>query len=454
MEQKVLAWCRQMELFSPGQQVAVALSGGPDSMALLTVLTHLREELGISLSAAHFHHGLRGREADRDEDFVRRWCERQGIPLSVGYGDTRQRAADTGESLEQAARQLRYRFFAALPADRIATAHHAEDNVETVLIHFLRGTGLRGMGGIPPARNNIVRPLLPISRQQILDYLAGQHIPFVQDSTNGQDDCLRNRIRHQVIPLLQRENPNLTQTVTRSVQLCRQEEAYLTWQAKQAADSCRMGEGYSCQKLVQLPEALFCRVLLAQLRAMGIENPGAAHVEGLRALVFSHNPKGKLCLPGGRVARRQYDLLLFAPPKAAPALPEIRLTCPGATVLPDGRQIVGALVTKNLDFRKKKATIIYLKCDMITQTITVRSRQAGDHLRLTGGTKSVKDLMIDRKIPAHLRPGLPVVLADGCLVAVFGLGTDPAASPTPGQPALVLTLVPPDGGEFPPGPGA
>ena len=199
MKAEMLSWCRRTKLFSAGDRVICAVSGGADSMAMLWCLHCLKSELSIRVEAAHFNHRLRGAESDRDEAFVREFCASHGIALTVGAANPE----DYGASgVEETARRLRYAFFETLDCDRLAPAHTADDNAETVLVNLLRGTGLRGLCGIPPVRGRIVRPLLFARRQNILDYLRTEGVAFVEDSTNGQDAYLRNRLRHHVLPLL------------------------------------------------------------------------------------------------------------------------------------------------------------------------------------------------------------------------------------------------------------
>ena len=206
MRAEVLSWCRREGLIAAGDRVLCAVSGGADSMAMLWCLHSLREELSISVCAVHFNHRLRGAESDRDEAFVRAFCAEHGIELTVGTAAV---DAYTASGVEETARRLRYAFFETLPCDKLATAHTADDNAETVLLHLLRGAGLRGLCGIPPRRGRYIRPLLCVTRGQITDYLRQEGIMWVEDSSNAADDCRRNRLRHQVMPLLKLEMPEL-----------------------------------------------------------------------------------------------------------------------------------------------------------------------------------------------------------------------------------------------------
>ena len=200
---ELVSQLRKYDMVHPGDSVVCAVSGGADSMALLMAMYVLKEKLGISLSAAHFNHRLRGEESDRDEAFVRDFCDRLDIPLFVGSG-----AVSAGpKGLEAAAREARYAFFANLDG-KVATAHTADDNAETVLMHLVRGTGLKGLGGIMPVNGKYIRPMLNVTRAQAEAFLEEYHVSYVEDSSNAGDDFLRNRLRHHVMPLLKQENPN------------------------------------------------------------------------------------------------------------------------------------------------------------------------------------------------------------------------------------------------------
>jgi tRNA(Ile)-lysidine synthase len=198
------------------------VSGGADSMALLWCMYMLRDKLGIHLQAAHFNHHLRGEESDRDEAFVRSFCDRFEIPLILGGGQVE--AGKKG--LEAAAREARYRFLESIPG-KLATAHTADDNAETVLMHLVRGTGLKGLGGIAPVRGRILRPMLTVTRQQVVAFLQEYCLSWVEDSSNAEDDFLRNRLRHSVMPLLKEENPRLAEKLSSMALRLREDEAAL-----------------------------------------------------------------------------------------------------------------------------------------------------------------------------------------------------------------------------------
>ena len=442
MEQKVLAYVRAHGLIAPGDTVTVALSGGADSTALLTVLLALRGTLQLRLRAAHFHHGLRGAEADRDAAFAEALCRRCGVPFALGRGDAASYARASGESPEEAARTLRYRFLTEqAQGGRLATAHNADDNLETVLLHLLRGSGTRGLAGIPPKRGEIVRPLLCCTRAEILDYLAQKGERFVEDSTNQTDSFPRNRLRHGVVPLLRELEPNAAQAALRSTELLRQEDEYLSQLASAAAAQCRVGDGWSCERLRELSPALRRRVFLGLLRELPLKNPSERFVSALERLCFTSDPSARISLPQGFTACRVYDLLRVSRETPQPALEETALNLPGVTVLSGNHGQIAGYVTKNSNNSEKNPYTFSLRCDMIAAgRWHVRPRRTGDMLTLPGGAKSLKRLMIDRKLPRERRDHLPVLVCGETVAAVPGLGVDLRFRPAPDD-AEVLTVI-------------
>ena len=217
LEQKALLALRQYSLFTQGDRIAVGVSGGADSVALLRFLAVLREEYRWELIVCHIHHGLRGAEADRDEQFVRELAGQLGLPYAVRHIDAAALALENHLSVEEAGRDARYAFFAETAGEggRIATAHTLDDTIETVLMNLIRGTGLHGLCGIPRIRGNIVRPLLDVTRAEVEEYLALLGQPYCTDSTNLSDDYTRNRVRHDILPRLRELNPNFTGAMAR-----------------------------------------------------------------------------------------------------------------------------------------------------------------------------------------------------------------------------------------------
>ena len=287
-----------------------------------------------------------------------------------------------------------------------------------------------------------MRPLLGCTRAEIEAYLAAQGVGHREDGTNADDGCVRNRLRHHVVPLLLAENPNLCATVARSCALVREEDAYLSRLAAEALAGCVREDGWSCAALRGLEPVLRRRALLGILTALRTEDPARQSVAALEALILSDRPHARRTLSGGLRAERSCDLLTVTqgPPPACPTLP---LTVPGETVLfPEGWRI-RANFTENSNISAKNLTTLARRGWMIAAASwSVRARQSGDTLLLPGGHRSVKRLMIDRRIPAQRRGQLPVVLCDGQPVGVLGLALSEDRRARPGEPALVLELLP------------
>lgn len=396
---------RRYEMVSAGEEVICALSGGADSVALLFGMYLLKDRFGFRLSAAHFNHHLRGRESDRDEAFVRQLCRGYEIPLYVGSAQVK--AGEKG--LEAAAREARYAYFRTLPG-KIATAHTADDNAETVLLHLVRGTALKGLGGIAPMSDWLIRPMLHITRAEVEAFLQEYHLSWVTDSTNETDDFLRNRLRHHVIPLLKQENPRLAENLSAMALSLRQDEAVLSSMADSAGE-------LTVSQLQQLPESLRSRCLERFLKENGIKEPERRHIALVRELVFSDNPSAQAHLPGGAVACRCYEKLEIRRDPPSQLKPR-QVQCPGITEIPEA----------GLRIRCQEATEIvntpYIFTVQIAGTVTVRPRHSGDEMRLPGGTKSLKKLFIDRKIPTATRLLIPVLTDESGILGVCGIGAD------------------------------
>ncbi len=416
MLNKVSAFVRSQGLISTGDRVVCAVSGGADSVALLLALYLLREKLGITLEAAHFNHGLRGEESDRDQAFVEAVCRQYEIPLYIGKGTV----TSGKKGLEAAARQARYGFLEALPG-KIATAHTADDNGETVLMHLVRGTGLKGLGGIAPIRGNIIRPMLSVTRQEVLAFLRHYHQDYVDDSSNASDAFLRNRLRHHVMPLLKKENPRLAEKLSDMALRLRQDEQILT--------KLTSGELPDVETLRQMDPPLRSRYLTAFLERSGVKEPEAEHILLAESLVFSEKPSAMARFPGGVVLCRRYGRL---EKQAAPqSLTQHSLSCPGVLELPE----------QGIRIRCQAASEPVLNWNCFTVypcgEIVVRSRASGDCMRLQGGSKSLKALFIDRKIPAPERGSIPVIADSAGVLGVWGLGANLDRTEGAGDPVQI-----------------
>lgn len=400
MLNKLTAFIRQYEMVQPGDTVVCAVSGGADSVALLFALYLLKEKLGIQLEAAHFNHHLRGEESDRDEAFVRELCDRYDIPLHVGDGEIR----PGKKGLEAAAREARYAFLKCLPG-KIATAHTADDNAETILLHLIRGTGLKGLGGITPVSGNVIRPMLSVTRADVEAFLEEWCLSHIEDSSNETDAFLRNRIRHRVMPLLKQENPLLAENLSAMALRLRVDEEYLSQQAEFAILP-------GVETLRTMEPAIRSRVLEKFLKESGVREPEQTHIAAAEALVFSGRPSARASFPGGVTITRSYDRLEKL--EEGYCLEPVELLCPGEAEFGGFR----VLCTPAAEIVNTRDTFTVLP----DGPMFLRSRCGGDCLRLPGGTKSLKKLFIDRKIPAHQRPFLPVLTDEQGILGTAMIG--------------------------------
>ena len=400
MLNKLTSFIRQYDMLQPGDTVICAISGGADSAALLFGLYLLKEKLGITLEAAHFNHHLRGEESLRDEEFVRSFCDRYDIPLHLGSGEIK--AGKKG--LEAAARDARYAFLRSLPG-KIATAHTADDNAETVLLHLIRGTGLKGLGGITPVSGNVIRPMLAVTRADVEAFLEEWCLSHIEDSSNGTDAFLRNRIRHHVMPLLRQENPKIGENLSAMALRLRMDEAFLSAQAN--FDTLP-----AVERLRTMEPSIRSRCLEKFLKDSGVREPEQSHIMAAEALIFSEKPSARASFPGGVTIARNYDRLEKLEEKMG--LEEVILPCPGEVRFGPYR-ILCTPAEETL--RDADAFTV-----SPTGTITVRSRRSGDEMRLPGGTKTLKKLFIDRKIPAHQRESVPVICDEQGVLGVYNIG--------------------------------
>ena len=448
------------DMIPPGCTVLCAVSGGADSVYLLHRLYELRCSLDFRLVAAHYNHHLRGAESDRDEafvrDFVARYCGEARVitprgeillppvELVVGEGDVAAEAGRRGTGLEDAARSMRYAFLEetarCVGADRIATAHTADDNGETLLLHLLRGSGLQGLAGIRPARGRLIRPMLTTTRQTVEEYLRIYGLPHVEDSSNGEDAFLRNRLRHQVMPLLEELAPGFAERSRDTLAYLRADQDYLDGQADKLCDQACGGEGelYLPAKVIAgAPDPLAVRTvrqLLCRLRA-GEDRVSAAHLLSVVALCRGEDPSGRVSLPGGLAAWREYELLYLGAAEVPGGLEAQKVAPP--CVLPVGGWMLECGYADTAPESGENDGFFYFDCAMLRDGLLVRSRRTGDELTLPNRSRrSLKRLLIDKKIPRRYRDSLPVLADEQGVLAVAGIGPDCHRMARPGQRAL------------------
>jgi tRNA(Ile)-lysidine synthase len=460
---RVLRTIRRHDLLTPAAGVAVAVSGGSDSVALLHLLLDVQPVAGFRIAGlAHVHHGLRGPAADADEAFCRELAAALTLPIVVERADVRARAARERRSLEDAARAARYealgRAAAVLDAQRIAVGHTLDDQAETVLLKLLRGTGTAGLAGIHPRHGAIIRPLLDIERDELRDWLRSRGLRFVEDETNADIRLRRNAVRHRVIPVLREHfGPAVAAVLARHAEVAREDEAELARAAARLAD-CVIRHGSTeilieWEALVGASPAMQRRVAREALRRAGAREPGLDHV--LQLLRVARGEDRGLALPGGlRASRRAGRLVLsLEPPEAAPFSYDLQV--PGSVWVPEAGRTVDAQrvdaaapeVAARLASADPHAAVI--DADELSPSLTVRSWRAGDRFRPLGlaGRKKLQDLFVDRKVPPAERVRLPLVVdGGGRIVWVPGHAIDETCRVTEGTRAVVVLTMSEFGG--------
>ena len=301
-------WFDRYNMLPDGTSVLCAVSGGADSIYLLHQLKMLESQRKLNIFAAHFDHGLRGEESQRDREFTQRQCVALNVPCTIGSGNVAAYAAENHIGTEEAARILRYRFLDEtadlLHCDRIATAHTANDNAETVLMNLCRGAGSRGLAGIPPVRGRLIRPLLQTGRDEIISWLSENGIPWVEDSSNSDDTYTRNRFRHCILPLMLEENPSFLEAIGRTTELLREDDACLCREAEGFIQQNYEGNAIPAKALLKLEPAVAARVLRI-ICGSGLS------LERTHALLrfAKGSERGILELPGQKVLRAKGKLI-------------------------------------------------------------------------------------------------------------------------------------------------
>ncbi|MBR2879761.1 MAG: tRNA lysidine(34) synthetase TilS, partial [Oscillospiraceae bacterium] len=389
----------------------------------------------LRLYAAHFNHCLRGEESDRDEKFVRKLCREMEVELFCGSGDVKGYAEKNGLGIEEAARILRYRFFeeaaGKIPKSRVATAHNADDNAETVLMNLARGAGLKGLCGIPPVRDIYIRPLLCMSREEINAYLETHGLDHVEDSTNAENIYTRNRLRHDVIPVLKGMNPAFAGSVMEACDLIREDEKLLETLSQQAVPFEPDKEGRTAldvTKLKNSPYPLAARAVRRAAASLGCY-PAAVHVKAVLELAAADAPSARTLLPGGVMVSREYERMIFSREVENDTIEETVVRWGEWTDVP-GAGIEIYFGSKDDEIGSCDEAFLLSRSDICGQ-LTVRARRTGDRICLDRrqGGKTLKKLFIEKKIPASRRENIPIIADNKKILAISGLGRSAELSP-------------------------
>ena len=411
MLEKVLNAIERFSLINKGDTVTVALSGGADSVALLHALWSLRDKLSINVKAAHLNHGIRGAEADRDEAFVKWLCLKFDIPIVCETVDIPSLAKEKGQSLELCAREVRYEFLSRNAEGLIATAHTASDNTETLLFNLTRGSGTKGLAGIPPKRDNYIRPLIFCSRYDVEKYCIDNSLSYVTDSTNLTDDYTRNKIRHKVVTTLKEINPSLEEAVVRATDILREDNEALEFFTNEALFKAISDDGLLCESVNNFPTAVAKRVIIKYAQTVETElKLDYLHVNALCEICKNG---GKISLPCGYYGEVKNGVLII-----------------NSENNDEKPQFYAELV--KVEKINNLLSINLIDCDKIIGSPIIRTRKEGDSIRLKnrGCTKTLNKLFTENKVDITIRDSIPVIADDKGVIWVYGMGVSQRCAPS------------------------
>lgn len=409
IENKVLEAIKNFNMLKNSKKITVALSGGADSVCLLHVLASLRSRLGIELSAAHLNHLIRGDEADRDQVFAEDYCKKLNVPFFCERIDVPRYAKDNSLSIELAARKVRYDFLRRVASGGvIATAHNSGDNLETVLFNLTRGTAIKGLTGIPPVREDIIRPLILCSRAEIEAYCKDNGLEFVTDSTNLCDDYTRNKIRHNIVPLLRELNPSVESAVSRMGDALAADADYLENAAKLEFEArIDKEDRLSLDGFQKLHTAISMRVLKLFCDSVCVSDVSSSHLNLLYSVALSG---GEAQLPGAVFVSESGKLHLK--------------TAGDNTAF--SVNMVAVHKNEISEFKKINNLLLknYIDCDRIVGNLEIRTRNSGDTIKLKNknGTKPLTKVYNEYRIPTSIRDSLPVISDDNGVVWIHKIG--------------------------------
>ena len=449
-----------------GASITVGVSGGPDSLAMLDMLHKISSKTRLTLNVAHLNHGIRGKKSEEDGEFVKKFCEALNIPCFIQTRDIPKIAKSESLSLETAARMERHRFLWEISdkcgASPIALGHTLDDQVESILMHLIRGSGLDGLKGmelmsdrtLAGKKLTIFRPLLSISRDAILNYCREQALNPRTDSTNSSLEFTRNSVRLKLIPTLESYNPSVKKNLFRFSQIIAEDVKFLEKASEDAWNLCVSNNNgiliIDTELFNDFPGALAYRILRRAIRVVkgSPDNISQTHLKSTLALAVSKNCNS-INLPEQITARKMYNkLLIHKCGEILTDLPPIhfesRVSAPGITTIP-GWQIETSVDTAPADYVENKMELgghAWLDLD-IKDNLSVRKRSPGDIFHPTGmkNTKKIQDFMTDRKIPKDLRDRIPLLVGDNGIAWIVGWRTADWATPTPGKQALKVKFI-------------
>ncbi|GAB4113070.1 MAG: tRNA lysidine(34) synthetase TilS [Candidatus Caldatribacteriota bacterium] len=462
IEEKIINTIQKYNMLTYKDRIVIGVSGGPDSLTLLNVLLSWQKKYNLSLYIAHFNHKLRGQESDQEADFVQKLAEKLNLPFIMGESNLNKLVKEKKISLEEAAREARYSFYFKVvekfKAQKIALGHNADDQVETILMRFLRGSGLEGLNAIPPVRGKIIRPLIECSREEIEKYCLENNIDYRIDSSNKKPIYFRNKIRLELLPLLITQyNQNLKNNLLNFQVIISEILQYLQQKTEEIfMEMVEVKEGKEAviglKRMNSLPPVFKRRIIRKMIEQVkgDLNSIDFVHIDNILQLTDNFSGEKEICLPDNLRAKRVYQYLTifknsiekYGSPNDLPSLWEYQLSTPGYTEI---KPLKMEIEVRDLEVKKiedilpkqhQKFPVEFIEVidqEKVKLPLKLRNRREGDFfypLKL-GGKKKIKELFIDDKIPRSRRRLIPLLIdGEGKIVWVVGIRLDERAKIT------------------------
>lgn len=430
---KVTKTLKKYNMLTQGEKVVLGVSGGADSIAMLYTLNELID-YGLELIVAHLNHGIRGDEASRDANFVKETAKSLGLTYAYGEVDTLKYKDEHGLSVEDAARTLRYKFFDQVIgkhyATKLATAHTLDDQAETVLMRLIRGSGSKGLSGIPPVSNQIIRPLIDTSRSEIEEYLKSKGIKWVEDSTNKSDEFLRNKIRHELIVQLEQYNPQIKETLSRTSDILRSEEEFISSEALKYFENVFSLNGSELVGDLKNYRSIAKPLRFSLLRAaiekinLSLKNISSVHIVSADDFLLSEAASGEIEFPDETVIIKGYDTFLATKKSELEHEFSYLIQSEGKWGFPELEVEVSILNSDTLD--ENDESVAYFDSKAVELPIEVRNFKPGDRFCPLGmvDSKKLQDYFTDIKLPKFLRSRVPIFITKGEIMWLGGIRVD------------------------------
>lgn len=433
MSDKILDCINTYNMISDNDTIIVGVSGGADSMCLLNYLVSLQKILNINIIAAHINHCIRGDEALRDENFVSEQCSKLNVPLEIRRIDVIKRAEKLSMGVEECGREVRYSVFRELAekcGGKIATAHTASDNAETILLNITRGSGLNGLRGIPPVRDRIIRPLLYITRAEVEEYCLKNSIPYIIDSSNLLHEYSRNKIRLDVMPVLKQINPGIEAGLTRLTQNASEDEKLLKQLARNTFKSAEINGGYNTDLLYDKPSPILSRGIIIIAQGLGCRKLERCHINAVIEII--RKKSGGVSLPKSLYADSSQGIFRIYRKNIQNRIDNTPLISINNIEHNGSIFSINTICIEEVKKYAKNEKKVFqnaLNCDIINSNTMLRHRNPGDYYRVRGSghKKSLKKLFNELKIPKEKRDELLLIANDNEVIWIEDIGASQAS---------------------------